>query len=389
MIWIILFYLSIFLILHSYLLYPLLVKGFAHGKKDNSICYKPDDDLPAVTILMAAYNEESVIGQKLLSIFNTSYPVEKIAVLIGSDSSSDDTDGIVNRFSSTHPSVGLVVFSERTGKAGIINHLVKKAKTDMLVLTDANVMFSGNTLFNMIRHFKNDQVSLVGGNIINSRNLKEGISIQEETYIGWENKTKYREGLIWGAMIGAFGGCYAIRKSWYAPVPPRFFMDDFFITMNVIENGGQCINELEAVCYEDVSNKIAEEFRRKVRISIGNFQNLGRYGKLLWPPWKGVGFAFLSHKVLRWLGPFFLSLTLIANIALFQAHVFFQVTLIIQLILMLLPLIDTVLRSFKVHLSLLRFITHFYFMNAALLLGFVKFIRGVKTNIWQPTQRYQ
>ena len=166
-------------------------------------------------------------------------------------------------------------------------------------------------------------------------------------------------------------------------------MDDFYITMNVIENGGKCINELDAVCSEDVSNKLSEEFRRKIRISIGNFQNLTRYKKLLIPLFNRVSFSFLSHKVIRWHGPFLLILIFVSNIFLFNTNIFFKITLIGQLLLFIIPFVDNSLRRIKINLTLLRFITHFYFMNLALLIGFFKFLKGVKTNIWQPTQRYQ
>src|SRR5690606_16045091 len=101
----------------------------------------------------------------------------------------------------------------------------------------------------------------------------------------------YREGLIWGTMMGAFGGLYSIRKSFFAPVPRNFLVDDFYITMHALAKGKLAINELSAVSYEDASNKISEEFRRKVRISAGNFQNLSVYKKLLWPPFTGLAFS--------------------------------------------------------------------------------------------------
>jgi hypothetical protein len=191
-------------------------------------------------------------------------------------------------------------------------------------------------------------------------------------------------------MIGAFGGVYSIRKTHYAPVPPKFFMDDFYITMNALEKGGKAINELNAVCYEDVSNKISEEFRRKYRISIGNFQNLGRYKKLLWSPFKGLGFSFLSHKVLRWYGPFFILLAVISSgILAYNQTSYYNYLFYAQLSLMLVPVFDAALRKIKIHFFGFRFVSHFYLMNLALLIGFFKYLSGVQSNIWTPTQRFQ
>ncbi|MDQ3072112.1 MAG: glycosyl transferase family 2, partial [Bacteroidota bacterium] len=184
-------------------------------------------------------------------------------------------------------------------------------------------------------------------------------------------------------------GCYAIRAAHYAPVPPKYFMDDFFITMNVLEQGKRSVMALEAECYEDVSNRISEEFRRKVRISIGNFQNLFRYKSLLWPPWTGIGYAFWSHKVLRWIGPFFIILALVSSGVLASQTLFFKIAFIVQLVMLCVPLMDAVLKKVNFHSRLLRFVSHFYLMNLALLVGFIKYAKGVESNIWKPTQRYQ
>lgn len=166
-------------------------------------------------------------------------------------------------------------------------------------------------------------------------------------------------------------------------------MDDFYITMHVLSSGGKAINELEAICHEDVSNIIYEEFRRKIRISIGNFQNLNSFKKMLWPPYKGLGFAFLSHKVLRWITPFLLIFAYILNLFIIQTGTLFVILFILQTLLFLCPLLDLLLRRIEIHSILLRFITHFYAMNLSMLIGLFIYLKGVKTNVWQPTKRYQ
>ena len=386
----IIFFFSVSQIAHSYLFFPLILKILARNKKQNENVYRPEDaDIPMISVLLAAYNEEQVIDDKIRSVMDTNYPSEKIEFLIGSDASTDATNDIIAKWQKKYPQIKLIEFSGRSGKPKIINELATIARGNIFIFTDANVIFHKDTIYQLVKHFKNPRISLVGGNIINSGLNKDGISIQETKYISRENKIKYLEGKIWGTMIGAFGGCYSIRADYFAPVPRNFFMDDFYITMNVIEKKGLSVFEPKASCYEDVSNKISEEFRRKMRISIGNFQNLGRYAKLLYPPISGVSFCFMSHKVLRWFGPFFLILALISNAFLVGHGWFFDATFLIQIILICLPIVDLILRKIKVHINLLRFITHFYLMNIALLIGFLRFIRGVDTNIWQPTQRFQ
>jgi cellulose synthase/poly-beta-1,6-N-acetylglucosamine synthase-like glycosyltransferase len=377
-------------IAHSYLFFPVILKMLASGKNENEIIFQPDDaDIPSISILLSVYNEAQVMDEKIRSVMDTSYPHNKIEFLIGSDASTDSTNEIIRSWQQKYPQIKLIEFSGRSGKSKIINELATLATGEIFILTDANVVFKPDTIYQLAKHYKNERIALVGGNIVNSRLSKDGISIQETSYISRENKIKFWEGKIWGTMIGAFGGCYSIRAGYYAPVPRNFFMDDFYITLNVIEKKGLSIFEPKASCYEDVSNKISEEFRRKMRISIGNFQNLGRYARLLYPPFSGVSFCFMSHKVLRWFGPFFLILALLSNIFLYGHGWVFNTTLIIQLVLITLPILDLILRKLKVHINLLRYITHFYLMNLALLVGFIKFLRGVETNIWQPTQRFQ
>ena len=318
MLWELVFILSIFCILQSYLFYPWIISLMSRNKKQNKFTYTRNElELPAISILLAAYNEELVIEEKIRKTFECNYPLDKIEFLIGSDASTDRTNEIIKGLASNYSNLKLFEFPARSGKSFIINELVKSTSNEIYILTDANVIFEKDTIYQLVKHYKNPDIALVGGNIINSRFRKDGISIQEEKYISRENLIKYQEGILWGSMVGAFGGCYSLRSHYYAPVPPRFFMDDFYITMNVIENKGKCINELKAICYEDISNKITEEFRRKVRISIGNFQNLFRYWKLLFPIFSGVSFSFFSHKILRWLGPFLLLLIFISNVFLY------------------------------------------------------------------------
>ncbi len=384
------FWLSIFFIVYSYVIFPLILNSIALSNSQNKLVHNLyDAQLPHVSILLAVYNEEQVIEQKLQTTFATRYPLSKVTFYIGSDSSTDGTEAILNTYKERYPQLRVKVFPKRTGKAGIINQLEQIADSEILILTDANVFFDEDTIFNLIKHYKNEDIALVGGNIINQQLHKTGISVQEKTYLSRENKIKYQEGTVWGTMIGAFGGCYSIRKKYFSPVPPKFFMDDFYITLSVLEQGKKAINALDAKCYEDVSNKISEEFRRKVRISIGNFQNLVRFKKLLFSKFPGLSFCFWSHKVLRWIGPFFILIALLSNLFLTSQNEFYVVALYAQFSLMAIPIVDVVLKRINIHIALLRFISHFYLMNLALLIGFFRFVFGVESNVWKPTQRFQ
>lgn len=378
----------IFLIFHSYVLFPAVLKILSINKKQNNNVYTYEDDLPSVAILLAVFNEQSVIEEKIVKTFETKYPLHKIKFYIGSDASTDATNEIISKYSSIYP-IELVIFPGRTGKSGIINRLAELAKEEIYILTDANVFFNEHTIYQLVKHYKNESIAQVGGNIINPIHKKDGISYQEKSYLSRENLIKYQEGVIWGTMIGAFGGCYSIRASHYSPVPKNFLMDDFYISMHVFEQRKKAINELDAQCYEDVSNKIEEEFRRKVRISAGNFQNLNRYKALLWPPCTGLSFCFLSHKVLRWYTPILLILAFLCISILTLSQNYYLYLLLLMVVMFLSPAIDNLFKRLGLHFKWLRFATHFILMNFALLKGFIWYHRGVESNVWKPTQRNQ
>ncbi len=387
MTWVIIFWISVFAILHSYLLYPLIIRLLARRSKENDEVFEPHDNLPFVSVILAVYNEESVISEKLRSIFNTTYPEEKIELLVGSDASTDKTNEKLHVYSDEHEAFRFYPFRERRGKPAVINQLRDEAAGEILIFTDAQVMFTQETIFELVKHFRNKEIGLVGANIRNERMDRSGISYQEWSFMSREIKLKFYEGKIWGTMIGAYGACYAIRNEYYCHVPIHYSVDDFYITMKVLERKKRCILEMKSVCLENVPNRLSEEFRRKIRISSGNFQNLKTFYHLLWPPNKGLSFAFLSHKVLRWLGPFFLLLAIASNIILSASSQFFWILLLLQVALLSGPIIDFLLRKIGIHIVFLRFITHFYSMNLALLAGFLKFATGAKTNVWHPTKR--
>lgn len=387
MTWEIIFWISVFLILQSYIIYPLLLHLLSLNKKNNEIFFSGDENLPFVSVVLSVYNEEQVIIEKLRSIFNTNYPEGRFELLVGSDGSTDKTNNILNLYSVEHSSLRFFPFHERKGKGQVINRLRKEAKGEILIFTDAQVIFTPELIFYLIRHFKNKLIGLVGANIINKRIDTSGISRQEWSFMSREIRLKHMEGKVWGTMNGAYGACYAMRNELFTPVPEGYSVDDFFITMKVLEKKYKCILDLEAVGYENVPNRLRDEFRRRIRISAGNFKNLVYFYKLLWPPFTGLSFSFLSHKVLRWICPFLLILVIISNIFLYPVHPFYRVTLYIQAILLVVPFIDHLLRKIGLHIVILRFITHFYTMNLALFAGFLKFIKGSETDIWQPTQR--
>lgn len=392
MIPLIIFILCFTALFHSYILFPVLLK-FLKGKQHRI----SGNHQPSLSILMAAYNEEAVIKQKIESVLNSNYPDEKLELIIGSDGSTDRTDEIIQSFSSAKVEVRLIPFSGRNGKPNIINALLKEAKHDILISTDANVIFDKNTIKDLVKHFEDETIGLVDSNMCHFDIKVDGIAQQESNYVQREVLIKHQEGAIWGAMIGPAGGCFAIRKNLMPIVPKNYTVDDFYICMKVLEKGYKAINDLDAKVYEDVSNETSEEIRRKIRIATGNFQNLMTFKHLWMNPFSKIGFPFFSHKVLRWFGPFFLIGMLWSNLHLIgidslyidKWHNFFLTTLIFQLFLAFTPLFDLILKKIGIHAVFLRYAAHFYNMNIALLIGFFKYCKGIQSNVWEPTKRKQ
>jgi len=381
------FILCTFLVFYTYVLFPWLISWLARNEKMNELVWSVEDDLSAVSILIAAFNEEKVIAEKVRSILSAKYPSAKLEILIGSDASTDNTASILLDLATKDPRIKTHQFKERRGKPAVINDLVALAVNPVIILTDANVLFNSDTIIMMVRHFRNEKVGLVGANILNVGQMEDGISHQETSYIARENRIKYFEGIRWGVMMGPFGGCFTLRKALYKNVPTNFLVDDFYICMQVLKQGFISINELKALCYEDVSNDIQQEYKRKARISAGNFQNLRAFSEYIFKPFSPLGFCFISHKVLRWLTPFFLIISLISlGLLAFENKIFFYL-FILQLAMLLTPIFDAVMRKIGFHWKLLRFVSYFSYMNLALLKGFFRYMNGVRSSIWTPTLR--
>ncbi|MCH2081124.1 MAG: glycosyltransferase [Saprospiraceae bacterium] len=390
------FWLCGFGLFHTYMFYPIILRFLAAGKQNNAVQYTPEDAWPLVSVIMSLYNEEHVIKDKLDCLLALNYPKDRIRFFIGSDCSEDQTNEVVSAYAKQHPQIHFYPFSQRRGKPGVINELSDIALASntsgaehIFVVTDANVMPQEDTFLHLMKHFKNEEIIIVDSNMIHVGMQKEGISKSEDRYISGEVMMKHREGIVWGKMIGPFGGCYAIRSEFFSKVPSNFLVDDFYIAMKVFERGGKAINDLDAVCLENVSHEIHEEFRRKARISAGNFQNLFTFTRLWFPSFRAVNFAFFSHKVLRWLGPLLMIGMLVTNcVLLFTAQWFYQWTMLaLFTFIFVVPALDRLLQSFGQNNFLFRSIRYFVVMNWALLKGFIRFLKGIQTNIWQPPKR--
>lgn len=383
----VLFWLSLGSILSSYLFYPLMVRFLAFLKKEK----KPAqiEEWPTIEIVFAAYNEEAVLDKKIRSILACNYPSDKLSISIGSDNSSDASNQILEDWQAREPRLKVKLYKNRRGKSAIINDLTEKSSAELLLLTDANIIFASDLLHKLVNRLYSEKDAAACGAVIHYGALpQKGISKQENLYLSWENKLKAAESKLWSIVLGLEGGAYLIKADKFPKIPPLFFMEDFYVSLNLMEHNHKVLWEPQAKVYEDVSVSPQEEYKRKVRIGIGNFQNLKYFKSLLFKKFWPIGFAFLAHKILRWFTPFFLILLLFSSTQLTMHHWFYAIFSGLYMVFIGLGLFGILFAQRKGG-GFLKYPGHFIYMNLALLEGFVTYIKGIKSNAWEPTARNQ
>ena len=381
-------------VFHTYFLYPFLLRVWSRRRPPLRFPSVPEAELPFVSVLMAVYNERAVIEQKMSALLALDYPPERLRIYVGSDLSTDGTKEILARYEN-HDAVEVWYAEARMGKPRIVNFLAEFAlehtpagTKHLFLLTDANVFPEPDILQKLARPFQDARIGLVDSHMRHTGTAAGGIAASEDRYIRREVAIKQAESQLWRAMIGPFGGCFALRSDLFEPVPPHFKVDDFYLAMRTFERGYGAVNQLDAVCTETVGNSLRGEFRRKRRIGTGNFQNLLRFRRLWLRPWTAVGFALLSHKVLRWLVPVFILGAFLASAVLaLWGRPLYQLALVVQLLLwFVLPALDWLLPGLHHRWSLPRHLRYFVRMNQALFLGLLDALGGVSDGTWEPVR---
>lgn len=363
------------LIALTYVVYPVWQLIFPGKPMDFTGEFTP----PLVSVVFAAYNESSIIEAKIRSIYNTNYPIDKLSVWIGSDLSNDGTDEIIRNLQSEFPRLNLHVNDVRSGKSATINSLIEQTTAEVIIATDANILFKETTIEELVRPIALQKATAVAGTLAyEAGGVINSTATNEKVYLSLENAIRRAESRKHGICFGMEGGLYSMRKSFWKPIPPNTFMEDFFQTVQLIASDQKVLFNEAAIGLEDVSTSLREEYKRKIRISIGNWQNLIRFYPLLFKHPYPFGILFLMHKVLRWLTPHLYLIALIAGL-------FTSQWLIISIVLIGLPVSQFILMSFGLATPL----AYFYVMNTALFVGFLRYLKGVKSSVWQPTKRNQ
>ena len=306
-------------VVYSYTLYPLVlwvVAGWRQAWRDaHYVWSKLDrrlhedlDDWPEVAVVISAYNEQTHIDARIANLLALDYPAEKLRCYIGSDGSSDDT---ARRLMAVQDERVLgFAFEQNRGKASVLNDLVGRTQAPILVFSDANTFFHRDALKRLVRHFASPAIGGVSGEL---RLLDaQGGDNQDGLYWRLEQFLKFFESRL-GALLGANGAIYAIRREYWAELPADTICDDFCVAMNVSARRGRLVYDPTACADEEVPPAIADEYNRRVRIGIGNFQALLRQPEYLTRTTLATAFAYVSHKVLRWIAPHLILVALVAS----------------------------------------------------------------------------
>jgi len=355
-------------------LIALLMRPFKHDRRDDP------DFIPKVTLLISAYNEENVIEGKIENCLALDYPTEKLRIVVASDGSTDRTNPIVQSF--TARGVVLWPYHPRRGKITAINLAMEKIEDEIVILSDANVVYERSAIRALVKHFKNPAVGAVSGNV-SVVNAPSHLGLMDWIYQRYENTIKNLETQI-GSITGVDGAMYAIRRSAYRKVQENVILDDLVISMNIARQGNVILFEPEAKGFEHAAITVKEGFCTRVRVIAGAVQAIKQHLAFPLATQPFLLFKFISHKILRWITPLLLIALFAVNLLLIDQGPY-KVLLVLQGAIYILGLIGFLTGASTYILSI-----PFYFcmQNAATLVGIWRGLTDRQSVMWNKAERY-
>lgn len=342
-------------------------------------------ELPSVTLIIAAFNEEDVIRTKLENCRELDYPRDKLQVMVVADGSSDATPDIAREFEGDGV---LVLFSpERRGKSHALNRGVQEATGDILVLSDANAYYLPDALSKLVTHYADEQVAGVSGRKT-VRESESHIAESEGFYWRFESSLKKLETKT-GSTVGVVGEMNSLRRKLYEDIPEHIINDDAFLALRILSQGYRVVYEPDAVSWETSAATTADEVKRRQRINAGRYQQMFMFGL-----WTGMPlfnmFKLISHKFFRLLLPFFMIAAFLFNtLLLFMPD---RPLLMIILWGLQFAAYDAALMGFVLEKAgkknkLFSIAYYIVSSNIAALRGFIRYITGQQTVLWEKAKR--
>jgi cellulose synthase/poly-beta-1,6-N-acetylglucosamine synthase-like glycosyltransferase len=388
----VIFWVCLFVIFYNYFGYGLLlllftgIKKWTKGKEPTTKV--AEEYLPEVTVVVAAYNEEGVIREKIANCLSLNYPFDKISFLFITDGSKDNTPAVVSGFAG----VKLLHEDERRGKTAALNRAMRQVKTPITVFCDANAMLNRSAIKRLVSHYQNPKVGGVSGEKkVFARKTDTVTGMGEGLYWKYESLLKMLDAGLY-TVTGAAGELFSIRTDLWEELPEDAVLDDFVISARINLKGYRIAYEPSAYAGEQPSASIEEERKRKIRLSAGAFQAMIIVKELFnFVKHPVLFFQFFSHRFLRWtLVPLSIPMLLAANFVLIAGadhEPFYTGMFVVQLIFYLFAIRGFSGRSDLKGEKVSKICYYVLFMNYAVYLGFIRFVKGEQSAIWEKAQR--
>ena len=323
----IVFWLSVGLILYAHAGYPVLLRLLAWVRERSPGAHRragpsPDDELPRVSVIVAAYAEQDVIAPRVANIRALDYPAQLIELIVACDGSPDETASRARE-----AGADLVLELPRGGKIRAQDAAVERAGGEIVAFSDANVTWKPDALRRLVAPFADPRVGYVCGEVqlVDARG-----SNQEGLYWRYELALRALESRV-RSVTGGNGAIYATRRGAYLVVDP-IMGHDLSFPFNMVKRGWLALAVREAQASEKMVPTIEGEFARKRRMMSHTWPIVLR-GGMLSPRGYGPTYAFMivSHRILRYITPFLHVIALIANVVLLGQGWVYAVTLALQL----------------------------------------------------------
>jgi biofilm PGA synthesis N-glycosyltransferase PgaC len=341
---------------------------------------------PSVSFIVAAYNEENYIDQKIKNCLSLNYPKDKIEFVFITDGSTDNTLNIVKKY----PGLKWYHKDERRGKINAINRVIPMLNSEILIFSDANTDINEEGVLNIVRNFQQQDVGVVAGEKRIYKNNSSSSAEGEGIYWKYESYLKKLDSELYSTM-GAAGELFAVRATDMMHVEEDILIEDFYLSMKILEKGKRIKYEPEAFAIETGSLNIQEELKRKIRISAGGLQSIVKLYPLLNPFVYGIAsIQYISHRVLRWaICPFLLPFIFVLNLmlAINAYNTLSIVLMILQVLFYSLVYLGHRISDKSIKYKIVLISYYFFIMNYSVYLGLIRLLKGKQTVIWEKAIR--
>lgn len=384
----IVFWVCVFIVLYTYIGYGILLYILVRIKDAVRPRTEPvlPAELPEVTLLIAAYNEEDIVDDKMDNTFLLDYPEHLLNIVWVTDGSTDRTNEMLARY---EPRVRTLFDAPRRGKSAALNRAMCFVESPIVIFTDANTMLGSGSVKEIVRLFSDPKVGCVSGEKKIAQADKQDATAGEGLYWRYESALKTLDYRLYSA-VGAAGELFAVRKELFTILPDDTLLDDFVMSLSIARRGYRIAYTSEAYAVESASADMRQEAKRKVRIAAGGLQSIWRLGGLLNIFRYGtLSFQYISHRVLRWtITPVLWFALLPLNIALaWNGNVFYVILLILQLLFYAAALGGYLMSRKNIKNKFLFVPYYFIFMNLCVFKGAVYLARNKGKGAWEKAKR--